>query len=488
MGADSRHAGLRTGAESLARALARRVLSSSDMRLSTSAVLVLTLLACAPARATIPPVAEVPVSGDVPASQDVPTSSATAPAGPIAAHDRDASLPTPVSGDTTIDVGNAQSLRVLAGGRVMLGDVVLQPVDGDVVHGYHVITTRDEATLTLGIGDAKGVYVLRVMKIDLEHERLMWHVLIQANLGFDNQPVHWRVVEARNRLILVEDERVVAMDSRTGAQAWSFSLLAPDFRREYLTTISPTLTKFAIDDARVRGRELVLAARLGEDREPTMIELDVDSGRRVYIQSRRDAPAQTRLGEFGEINLRGMPKIGRDDPPPAPPPIPLRVDGYDGVAIGTTLLVWDVRTRRGVIVNPMHDALGEVLARARDLRVPDAAGEERPIAWTGVLDTKAIADSIVAKRAKFPLAKKPSVAHFDFGLVATDSLDFVDAAALARALDIPAITTYPALPKGFAIRFEREPDVYTSIRVLWGPFAFADTNRPPGFRIHVTPL
>lgn len=487
MGADSRHADLRTGAESLARALARRVLSSLDMRLSTSAVLVLTLLACAPARATTPPVAQVP-SGDVPASSDVPTPSETPPARPIAARERDASLPTPLSGDTTIDVGNSQSLRVLAGGRVMLGDVVLQPVDGDVVHAYHVIVTRDEATLTLGLGDAKGVHVLRVMKIDLEHERLMWHVLIGANLGFDNQPVHWRVVEARNRLMFVEDERIVAMDSRTGAQAWSFSLLTPDFRREYLGTISPTLTKFLIDDARVRGGELVLAARLGEDHEPTTIELDVDSGRRVYIQSRRDAPTQTPLREFGEIDLAHVRTIVRDTPPPAPPPIPLRVDGYDGVAIGTTLLVWDVRTRRGVIVNPMHDALGEVLARARDLRVPDAAGEERAIEWTGVLDTKAIADSIVAKRAKFPLAKKPSVAHFDFGLVATDSLDFVDAAALARALAIPAITTYPALPKGFAIRFEREPDVYTSIRVLWGPFAFADSDRPPGFRIYVTPL
>lgn len=458
------------------------------MRLRTSAALVLTLLACAPVRATAPRVPEVPGSSDAAASQDVPTSSETPPARRIAARDRDASLPTPLTGDTTIDVGNSQSLRVLAGGRVMLGDVVLQPVLGDVVHGYHVIVTRDEATLTLGLGDAKGVHVLRVMKIDLEHGRLTWHVVIQANLGFDNEPVHWRVVEARNRLILVEDERVVAMDSRTGAQAWAFSLLTPDFQRDYLTTISPTLTEFSIADARVRGRELVLAARLGKDPEPTMIELDVDSGRRVYIESRRDAPVQTRLGEFGRIDLEHMRTPVRDDPPPPPPPIPLRVDGYDGVAIGTTLLVWDVRTRRGVIVNPMHDALREVLARARDLRVRDAAGEERAIAWIGVLDTKAIADSIVAKRAKFPIATKPSVAHFDFGLVATDSLDFVDAAALARALDIPAITTYPALPKGFTIRFEREPDVYTSIRVLWGPFAFADSDRPQGFGIHVTPL
>jgi hypothetical protein len=356
------------------------------------------------------------------------------------------------------------------------------------VHGYHVIVKGDEATLTLGHGDAKGVNMLRVMKIDLEHQRPSWHVVVGANLGFDNEPVHWRVVETRNRLMLVEDERVVAMDSRTGTQAWAFDLLTPDFRREFFKTISPTLTKFFIEDAGVRGRELVLAARLGEDRETTMIELDVDSGRRVYIQSRRDAPVQTRLGEFAEPDLTMAPVTWHDDPPPPPPPVPLRVDGYDGVAIGTTLLLWDVRTRRGVIVNPMHDALGEVLARARDVRVRDAAGKEKEIEWVGVLDTKAIADAIVEKHAKFPLANKPSVAHFDFGLVATDSIDFVDATALARSLEIPAITTHTALPKGFTVRFEREPDTYTSIRLLWGPFAFADTNRPQGFGNHVTQL
>jgi hypothetical protein len=229
-----------------------------------------------------------------------------------------------------------------------------------------------------------------------------------------------------------------------------------------------------------------LAARLGEDRETTMIELDVDSGRRVYIQSRRDAPVQTRLGEFAEPDFTAETVIWRDDPPPAPPPVPLRVDGYDGVAIGTSLLVWDVRTRRGVIVNPMHDALGEVLARARDLRVKDAAGKEQAIEWAGVLDTKAIADAIVEKGAKFPLVPKPSIAHFDFGLVASDSIDFVDALALARSLEIPAITSHTALPKDFAIRFEHEPDVYTSIRLLWGPFAFQDSNRPKGYRSFVT--
>ncbi len=447
------------------------------MKLRTLASLVLALLACAPARATTPPLAGAAAQGDVPATTETPSTPE------VAARGRDASWPTPVSGDVVIDVGNSQSLRVHANGRVTLDDVVLQPVEGDVVHGYHVIVGRDEATLTLGLGDAKGVSVQRVMKIDLEQRRLAWHVVVQANLGFDNEPVNWRVVEARNRLILVEDSRVVAIDSRTGTQAWAFRLLTPDFRREYFQTISPTLTKFFIETAGMRGRELVLAARLGDDRETTMIELDVDSGRRVYIQSRRDAPAQTRLGEFVEPDLSVEPQHRYDDPPPPPPPIPLRVDGYDGVAIGTTVLVWDVRTRRGVIVNPMHDALGEVLARARGVRV---RGEE--IEWMGVVDTRTIADAIVEKRAKFPIANKPSVAHFDYGLVATDSIDFVDAAALARSLEIPAITSHTALPKGFTIRFEREPDTYTSIRLLWGPFAFADTNRPPGFGNHVVKL
>ena len=127
-------------------------------------------------------------------------------------------------------------------------------------------------------------------------------------------------------------------------------------------------------------------------------------------------------------------------------------------------------------------------ASARDARVRDAAGKETEVEWVGVVDTKAIADAIVEKRAKFPLANKPSVAHFDFGLVATDSIDFVDATALARSLEIPAITTHTTLPKGFTIRFEREPDTYTSIRLLWGPFAFADSNRPNGFGNHVTQL
>lgn len=447
------------------------------MKLRTFAAMVLAMLACAPARAMTPALAGAAAPGDVPATTETPATPE------VAARGRDASWPTPVSGDVAIDVGNSQSLRVHANGRVTLDEVVLQPVEGDVVHGYHVIVGRDEATLTLGLGDAKGVNVQRVMKIDLEQQRLVWHVVVQANLGFDNERVNWRVVEARNRVMLVEDRRVVAIDTRTGTQAWAFRLLTPDFRRDYFKTISPTLTKFFIEDAGVRGRELVLAARLGEDRETTMVELDLDTGRRVYIQGRRDAPVQTRLGEFAEPDLSVEPQTWHDDPPPPPPPIPLRVEGYDGVAIGTTVLVWDVRTRRGVIVNPMHDALGEVLARARDVRVRDAAVE-----WVGVVDTKAIADAIVAKGAKFPLVGKPSVAHFDYGLVATDSIDFVDASALARSLEIPAITSHTALPKGFTIRFEREPDTYTSIRLLWGPFAFADSNRPPGFGNHVVKL
>lgn len=441
------------------------------MRLRILASTMLVLLACAPAHATTP-LAGPPASADVQASTESPSTSE------VPVRGRDASWPTPVSGALSIDVGNAQSLHVSKSGRVTLDDVVLQSIDGDAVHGYHLIVDKDEATLTLGLGDAKGVNLLRVMKIDLEHQRLAWHVVVGANLGFDNEAVNWRVVETRNRLMLVEDQRVVAIDSRTGEQAWHFRLLTPDFRREYFKTISPTLTKFFIEDAGVRGRELVLAARLGEDRETTMVELDVDSGRRVYIQSRRDAPVQTKLGEFAEPDLGAEPRTWYDDPPPPPPPVPLRVEGWDGVAVGTTVLVWNVATKRGLIVNPMHDALGEVLARAKAL----------PVKWVGVVDTRSVADSIVARGKTFPLATKPSKAQFEYGLVATDSVDFVDAAALAHSLDVPAITTLDALPKDATIRFEYEPDVYTSIRLLWGPFSFHDSNRPEGFGNYVTRL
>ncbi|MBC8072501.1 MAG: hypothetical protein IAG13_29530, partial [Deltaproteobacteria bacterium] len=188
-------------------------------------------------------------------------------------------------------------------------------------------------------------------------------------------------------------------------------------------------------------------------------------------------PPELALSGFGRVVVQVHTGV-RGDPPPPPPPQPLRVTGYDGLAIGTTLLLWDTAGRSGVIVNPTHDALGEVLARARALRIVDASGKSVPIRWSAVLDTGAIADAVARDRKQPPLVRKDGAVQFDYGLVNMDALDVVDAASLGRELGVPAVTSHVGRPKGIGLRLVREPDDYTTIRVSWGPFELDDTNRP----------
>jgi hypothetical protein len=435
------------------------------------------LLACVPSGATTTP--EAPrhalVSAPAPAQEAEPAST------PAVVNERSPVTPRlPIEDDTLIDVGSGQSVRVRPDGTVSLGDTVLEHGSPDFhVVSYQAVITRSDITLIMvhdvGSPTRRGE-LLHVTKIDLENERLQWRVLLSPQLDSSDNTAQWRVLSARNRLMIVEDHRVVAIDARTGTQAWVFRTFAPSFARLYLDTIIPEHRELHIDGARVRGRELVLDARVGEERDASMLELDVDSGRRIYVEGRRDAPVQTRLSDFAVPVMEAH--VARDDDPPDTPPRPLHVEGYDGVAVGTTLLVWDVRSARGVIVNPKHDALGEVLAHAQGVRVAGPGGEQVPITWTAVLDTAAIADSIAQSRTKPEIARKLGPAHFDWGTVTVDSGDVVDATALARALEVPAVTAKANLPRELTVRLVREPDAYTTIVVTWGPFAFEDSSRP----------
>lgn len=380
-----------------------------------------------------------------------------------------------------IDLGSGQSLHVRPNGSVALGDAVLSP-GGNLALTYQAEITRTDVTLAIGLGVGAGkptgkTELVEVLKIDLEAERLMWRVIVAPDLAFGEGEVQWQMLTARNRVLLVEDHRVLAIDARTGTQAWAFRLFAPSFARMYLAAISPELRALHIDRAVVRRREVVVHARLGDDREPTMIELDVDTGRRVYVESRRDAPVQTRLSEFAK------PVIGEavhvhDGPLPPAPPVPLVVEGYDGLAIGTALLLWNLETGRGVIVNPTHELLGEVIERARALRIADASGKQRPIDWTAIIDTAAIADSVARVRKKPVRTRlKSGAVRFDYGLVNIDAGEQVDATTLARALGSPVIMSRAELPRDMQIRLVHEPDVYTTIVVIWGPFELQDSNR-----------
>lgn len=386
----------------------------------------------------------------------------------------------PVGDDTIIDVGSGQSVRVRPDGTVSLGDTVLERGSPEFhVVSYQAVITRSDVTLIMvhdvGSPTRRGE-LLHVTKIDLENERLQWHSLLSPQLDSNNATAQWRVLTAHNRLLIVEDHRVVAIDARTGTQAWVFRTFAPSFARIYIDTIIPEHRELHIDGARMRGRELVLDVRLGDERDAAMLELDVDDGRRIYVEGRRDAPTQTLLSEFAVPAMEV--KAPTYDDGPHTPPRPLHVEGHDGVAIGTTLLVWNERSARGVIVNPKHDALGEVLERSQNVRVGGPGGEQVPITWTAVLDTAAIADSIAQSRTKPRIATKRGSVHFDWSTATVDSGDVVDATALARALGVPAVTTSSDLPPELAVRLVREPDAYTTIVVTWGPFAFEDNSRP----------
>jgi hypothetical protein len=444
--------------------------------------LALGLLACAPARATTPPV-DRPLA----ATAEPGRVRSDAKAGEASPQPDDATGPIPITQDTSIDVGSGQSLRLRTDGTVLLGDRVIDhgSTSSDAV-AYQAVITRDDVTLIVGLGkgEAAQADVYRVTKVDLNEERVLWHVLLQPHRTWGETRTAWRMLTARNRLLIVEDHRVVAIDARTGAQSWAYLTFAPNFARNYFSTILLERRTLHIEHARVRGRELVIGARIGDDRDASMIEIDVDSGHRVYVDARRDAPTPTLLSEFAKPVIEH--RVSYDDRQETPP-IPLKVEGYDGVAIGVTLLLWNERSARGLIVNPLQETLGEVLAQAQAVRVADASGKQVPITWTAVIDTVAIADSVALARSKPPIARKPAAVQFDCWGATVDSGELVDAESLARSLGTRAITNQADRPKEIGLALVREPDAYTTVLVSWGPFAFEDVNRP-ATATHVTAL
>lgn len=427
------------------------------------------LLACAPVRATASPIA----------SAEAPAAVRTAPAVAIAETDP---APVPIDGETDIDLGMGDALHLLANGELSLGDTVLVPgSDYFVPREAQVFADRDRATLVLGLGTAPDPYttLFEVVHIDLQTPRVLWQVAFGTQPDFDHKTVQWRALVAGDRVLMVEDHRVLAIDSRTGTQAWVFRTITDRFFSSYFgpdtADLMLALQTLQIDRAVIRDRALVLAARTGSEGTPTTIELDVDTGRRLHVMAPRKPETPIRLSEF----TYSVPThVAYYDDPPPPEVIPLRVEGYDGVAVGYAVLLWNQRTAKGVIVNPRHDQLGEVLAQARAARTRDAKGNEVEITWTAVIDTAAIADSVVGSKPKPGLVRGHGAARFDYSVGLDHAGEFVDADAVARALKTTSIDARSELTREFQLRLEREPDAYTAIRLSWGPFDFSDDSRP----------
>lgn len=357
---------------------------------------------------------------------------ATAPRAPAIL---DAAPQTSALGGVTVDLGSKQHLVIekdgnlwLDGSLMALGNLGLDPYANTVAHRL----TRDRVTVAVGIQipHMRQPDSVLLAEIDLLEDRLVWSAEVSPPTLTHDQGSSWSIVFGDRISLLQREHVVVAIDMRTGTQAWSFANADPTFEAEYHGHLGIERGGIDIKRTRVRGRDVILEGTRRGSTEPLHVVLDLLTGRRV---DERRPPEARPL--FGFSSVRPAPVL--DGPRPAPPPPP---PGFDGLILGYTTLVWNTKTARGIVVNPTADALGDLVALARKQHVTDTDGTTRPVQWVLAIDTGTLATELGV--GKVPKPRKPATPPaiwFDYDDGLQESGEVVDVDAFAAALGVPAL-------------------------------------------------
>lgn len=378
-----------------------------------------------------------------------------------------------LGGDTTIDLGSNQHLKISKDGALWLDDDIL--LTGSVGLDPQANTlayrlTRDRVTVALGIRipHMQEPDTVVLAEIDLLNDRLEWSAIVRPPTLYHDKGTSWQAIFGDDYLLLQREHVLVAVDMRTGTQAWSFASADPTFEEHYRGGLGIEKGEIVIEKVRVRGRDVVIDGKRRKSYAPLHVELDLATGRRIHVD---DAPKLEPQPLF-DFSMRRPPPAYDDQPPPPPD----RPAGYDGVIVGYTTLVWNTTTAKGMIVNPTASALGDIVAVARTQTVEAKDGSKRPIEWLVVLDTGVLATEMVVGKAPKPKKPLAPTIFFDYDDGLQESGEVVDADSLGAALGIPVVRSrvdLRELPPEVRVQ-QRE---WGSIDVVFGPLAFHDDTQ-----------
>lgn len=464
-----------------------RVMPLRPLSLALAPV-VLALLACAPHRDVPPAVAPITsepapltLAAAVPdATIDRGARSRLPPSEPRARNSRAPSITaTPITGDTAIDVGGGRSVRVATDGRVSLGETALLPGGGSShPRFYERARIGDDTIVVVGFafdGSSSDPGYVAVARIDGHADRAKWVSWINPQRidgGIDDD---WQLVVADDRVVLMQNERVMALDAVTGAQAWVFSAVDPRFPDGFMAGVPIDRTTLRMLDVEAKAHRLIVTAETVPETRTITVELDLAGGKRQYVKTRRPPTPVRRLFAFVK-NPR--PWTGYDDPPAQPPDPPPA--GFDGLSVGHAALLWSTKTGQGIVVNPTRDASADVIEAARRVRFTDSAGKESPIEWTMVIDTAAIAAAMDAKATRPPTATRSARADeirfdYSYGFGTMQTGEVVELDTVAGALGAVAVRSYADLPAArHGVSIVRVPGQLPELHVRWGPVVFVD--------------
>jgi hypothetical protein len=375
-------------------------------------------------------------------------------------------------GGTDLDLGSDQHLHIDKDGTIWLdreimalGNVGLDPYANVWAHRL----TRDRITVAVGIQipHMQEPDTVLLAEIDLLNDRVEWSAVVPTPILGVDKGSRWNVVFGDAITLVQREHVVVAIDMRTGTQAWAFASADPTFEDDYLGGLRTEAGGITIDELRVDGREVTIGGRRRNRNEDVQIELDLATGRRIYAKTERKPIAPQPLFAFSG---RMRPQV-YDGPLPSPPAQP---QDYDGLIVGYTTLVWNTKTAQGLVLNPTADALGDIVALARAQRVTMPDGTTKPIEWLLAIDTGTLATEMVVGPVAQP--KKPPPAPsiwFDYEDGLADSGEVVDADSCAAALGIPALRSRVDLrdvPKAVRVRQQQ----WGAVDLVFGPLAFHD--------------
>ncbi len=427
--------------------------------------------------------ATAPAHAATSASRPHPARARAARTPPVAPARADATAVSPVVGDTAVDVGGGRSLRIQPDGTISLGEQLLYAPGIGSAKLYQRVPMGDDTIVVVGFGyddkPSEPGYLV-ALRIDGAADRATWTAFIRPARPFDAKTLGWRTLATASRLVVVEEDRVLCIDADSGQQQWSFGEDEPALLTEAVLGSDMLVSRphLQMGDATLVGDRVVVqtwrTADTGHGRPPTprTVELDLATGWRVHVDTPRARRVPAPLFAFSRTMQIWA---GHDDPPPRrpdPPPPHL-----DGVVIGHAALVWNTKTGEGLVVNPTADDVPEVVAFARGRRVGEGRAA-RAIAWLGVVDTYAVAESALAgtRTRGGEASAGAELVRLQYLFAMLDTGSHVDAESVATALGIPAVRTEDALPRGLTLRVIAEPGDGRSIELAWDRMRFADSN------------